>query len=115
MTGNRFVELGLTFPIGLLKGAKAATFLIIAGKNTVLTINNRSDKLSFRVSIGNPLLVDNLTRRNRQLVPDYGQHLLNLHDLIQINRCPRVTFDAAGTHTFLQVADKMLSQHLVTD
>ena len=57
VAGNRLHETHLAITICLLNSTIATSGIIMAGKDTILAVDNLCDKLTFRVRIGNASLL----------------------------------------------------------
>ena len=75
MAGNGFVKIGLARPIGFLYGAPTGTVGIIAGKDAILSVDNRGNPIALLINIRDALPLDNLSRLRRKIFPDNGQQV----------------------------------------
>jgi len=72
VAGNRFVEVAFPFPVCFFDGTITIAFLIVASKYAVLSVDDRSNQITFFVCVDHALTVDYLLSFRSQIVPDYG-------------------------------------------
>ena len=101
-----FVEIDLPGPEGLLDGTLAHAVPVVAGKDAILTVDNRGHQVALLIDIGHPLLLDYPTGLGQQIVPHHPEYLFELAALLLGDRRPRVAFDTTGPQTLVEVTDK---------
>jgi hypothetical protein len=110
MAGDGLIEVYASLTIGLLYGAIAIATLIVAGEDTILAIDYGGHEIAVAVGVDHTLTIDYLLRLGREVVPHFGQHLLELCHLLELHGCSRIalytTFALAG----IKVADELLAK-----
>ena len=77
---------------------------MIAGKNTVFSVDNRGDEITFRVGICHAMSVYYTLCGSGEVTPYHIEIILNFHHFIEGDGGSRISFYAATTLTFSEVA-----------
>ena len=86
--------------------------ILVAGKHTILTIHDARHQIAFNIGISHALLIYDSLGRGREIIPNYIQRILNLHNLIQGNRSSRIAFDAALALAGIKVATEFFGDNI---
>jgi hypothetical protein len=112
MTGDRFIKVCLTLTKSLLNGTIATTFLVITSEHTILIINNGRHQIAFFVCVHHTLRLYHSPRFSRELIPNHREHLLQLLYLLKFHRGAGISLNATFSLASLQIAKKLLTQHV---
>lgn len=96
MTGYGFVEVGPTLTVSLFDGTIATAFIIIAGKDAILVVYNRSHQVTFTIGIDHTLLLYHGAGFGRKLVPNQRKHLFQFLHLVQLYGSTGIALNAAN-------------------
>ena len=110
MARQRFVKLAFPFTIGFFDGAIATAIFIMAGKDAVFVVDDGSDQVAVAVGIDDALFADNSLGLGGKVVPNNGKDFLQFGDFAFFHGCAGITFDAAGSVTGFQVAEKLFGK-----
>ncbi len=96
MTGYGFVEVGPTLTVSLFDGTIATAFIIIAGKDAILVVDNRSHQVTFIIGIHAHLAP--LSRRGlrEKARPKSAEHLFQFLHLVQLYGSTGIALNATS-------------------
>jgi hypothetical protein len=112
MTGYGFVEVGPTLTVSLFDGAITTAFIIIAGKDAILVVHNRSHQVTFTIGIDHTLLLYHGASFGRKLVPNQRKHLFQFLHLVQLYGSTGIALNATNPLAGTQVTQELLAQDI---
>jgi hypothetical protein len=108
VTGDGFLELSTTFPIGSVEYTETSSICIVVSKHTIPIINYTSNQFARRVGIYHSLLMNDITSLWSEFIPNDFHCFLYLCNFVLFYRRTCITFNTTTSLTHSEVATKRL-------
>ena len=104
VAGDGLVEIRPAFAVGFFDGAIAHSTFAVAGKHTVFTVDDGCYQVAFFVNVSDTPFFNLLFSLRQEVIPYHRQNLFQLLVFFFCDRRAGITFDAAFSETFVEIA-----------